>query len=260
LLEKSRQYLELCATHRKNGEYAEAYLDAQRALRPLRILMRAQWELAVHPKMLTTPAASPYAGSFFTLPRHWRFLEEIAKREPGDNALPDGGFETAADKTSPNWLVEEVPSLDEVTTSARRTADDHHAGKQCLKLEVAPKNKELPPAVMERTFVAIHSPAVHLPPGTLVRVSAWVRIPKPLKATTDGALIYDSVGGEPLAVRLTHAPEWRQFILYRQVPDSGAVSVTMALTGLGTAYFDDVKVEPLVAKGAAAGTRQAAAR
>ena len=253
LLKRSRDYLEQCAAHRKNGEYSEAYLDAQRALRPLRILMRSEWELAIHPKMLNTPAASPYAVSYFTLPRHWRFLTELAKRQGGPNALPDGDFELAPDKTSPNWLIEEVRSLDEVTTAARRTTDEHHGGKQCLKLEVAPKDKEAPPAVLERTYLAAHSPAVHLTPGTLVRVSAWVRVPKPLKATADGALFYDSAGGEPLAVRLTGPTDWRQFVLYRRVPESGAINVTMALTGLGAAYFDDVKIEPLLAKGASAG-------
>jgi hypothetical protein len=29
------------------------------------------------------------------------------------------------------------------------------------------------------------------------------------------------------------------------MPPSGVVNVTMALTGLGTVYFDDVRIEPL---------------
>src|SRR5437879_2484269 len=54
----------------------------------------------------------------------------------------------------------------------------------------------------------------------------------------------------PLALRLTQPTAWRQFTLYRQVPASGKLSVTLALTGLGTAYFDDVRVEPLESEGA----------
>jgi hypothetical protein len=58
------------------------------------------------------------------------------------------------------------------------------------------------------------------------------------------------VGGEPLAVRLTAPlPRWKQFRLYRRVPASGQVHVTLALTGLGRVYFDDVRIEPLVPSG-----------
>ena len=43
-----------------------------------------------------------------------------------------------------------------------------------------------------------------------------------------------------------------QFHLYRRVPASGQISVTLALTGLGVAYFDDVRIEPLVVGAASA--------
>jgi hypothetical protein len=74
-----------------------------------------------------------------------------------------------------------------------------------------------------------------------------VRIPSGIGASTDGALLFDSAGGEPLALRLT-APtkRWKQYILYRRVPASGSIHVTLALTGLGKVYFDDVKIEPLL--------------
>src|SRR5262249_50639961 len=108
------------------------------------------------------------------------------------------------------------------------------------------KEKDLAPGVLERTFLAINSPAVHLEPGTLVRLSGWVRIPKPLAASADGALLYDSAGGEPLAIRLLGpAKKWKQFTWYRRVPSSGAINLTVALTGIGEVYVDDLKIEPL---------------
>ncbi len=102
------------------------------------------------------------------------------------------------------------------------------------------------PAALERTFLAINSPAVKLPPGSLARISAWIRIPSAIKASADGVLFYDSAGGEPLAVRLTESGPWKRYTLYRRVPDSGTLSVTLALTGIGSAYFDDVTIEPLL--------------
>ena len=68
LLGRSRSFLDACEKARRDGDYPEAYLDAERALRPLRILMRAQWDRAVR-ELNDTPTASPYAVSFFTLPR-----------------------------------------------------------------------------------------------------------------------------------------------------------------------------------------------
>jgi hypothetical protein len=36
------------------------------------------------------------------------------------------------------------------------------------------------------------------------------------------------------------------FTLYRRVPASGSLNVTLALTGIGTVFFDDIRVEPLI--------------
>jgi hypothetical protein len=122
-------------------------------------------------------------------------------------------------------------------------------------LQVKLKNPKAPePIALERTFVAINSPSVRVQPGAIVRISGWVRIPEPIKASADGALLYDSIGGEPLAVRLTNKTDWQQFVLYREAPPSGAVNVTLALTGLGIAYFDDVRIEPLLWNGVPAQT------
>ncbi|MDY3554325.1 hypothetical protein R5W24_003445 [Gemmata sp. JC717] len=139
-------------------------------------------------------------------------------------------------------------------------------GRGVLKLEVrrrgdvAPDGKPVEQSTMplERTFLAVESPPVNLPPGSLVRVSGWVKIPGEISLTSDGAMLYDSAGGEPLAVRVTKTKgKWKQFHLYRRVPASGQISLTLALTGVGVAYFDDVRIEPLhpTAQGAQYGAR-----
>jgi hypothetical protein len=48
-----------------------------------------------------------------------------------------------------------------------------------------------------------------------------------------------------LAVRVSSTEGWQPINLYRKVPSSGTINVTLALTGLGTAYFDDIRIEPL---------------
>ena len=244
LLKKARDAVEESARLRQDGLHEQAYEAAQSALRSLRILMRAHWDLAVKP-LNGTPTASPCAVSFYTLPKHWRFLDEIKDLRLGANALTDGDFEAAPQQQMKDWFMQEAPTLDEVTAVAKRVADQPHEGRQCLMLQLSPKDKLLPPLALERSFVAVLSPAVHLAPGTPIAVSAWVRVPEAITASPDGVLFYDSAGGEPLAVRFTAPTKWKKITLYRKVPASGVVNVTLALTGLGTVYFDDVRIEPL---------------
>ena len=263
--------------------------------------MREQWILAI--KELDLPVASPYAVSFYTLPRHWKFRQEIAHARAMPNVLPGGDFKGQPISTAATWRVQQETSLDEVIKvaktvpkkeseegepekkgtakkgtataardksaataardkpatetdeAARKKAKEEAAKKKkvsklkgfALKLEIKPSDDTLPPpAVLERTFLAVHSPAVKLPPGTLVSISGSLCIPGEITASADGVLLYDSAGGEPLAVRISSAvPEWRKFTLFRRVPASGSIHVTLALTGLGEAYFDNIRIEPL---------------
>ena len=184
LLDTARQWLDRSRKHRINGEYTDAYNDAHLALRAVRLLTREHWDTAM--KKLTTPVACPFAVSYYTLPRFWRFLDDVAKLRPGKNVLSDGDFESPPEYVPPGWVVQEVPSLDDVECQAKRVATDAHEGKQCLMLKIAPKNTVTPPQVLERTFLAIHSPAVRLQPGTTVRISAWLRVPSPMVGSPDG--------------------------------------------------------------------------
>ncbi len=97
LLDTARQWLDKSRKHRINGEYSEAYTDAELALRALRILMREHWDNVM--KRLTTPVACPFAVSFYTLPRCWSFVDELIKMKPGANVLPDGDFESPPERS-----------------------------------------------------------------------------------------------------------------------------------------------------------------
>src|SRR5205085_3765394 len=108
LLEDARRRVQLCASYRRDGDVRRAYQEAERALRPLRILMRAQWESAT--KELDVPTASPYAVSFYTLPRHWRFRDDIVRSRVAPNVLPEGDFEQPASQSTTQWRLQEEPS------------------------------------------------------------------------------------------------------------------------------------------------------
>jgi hypothetical protein len=248
LLDDANRRLRLSTDLWKKRSFHEAYAEAERAVRPMRIYMRAHWEEAV--KELDTPTASPYAVSFYTLPHHWKFMDLVHQGKAGANLLPNGDFEEVPNRVPQAWLPQDG-SLDDVDLTARRVTDDPKEGKQCLMLQVKAKSAQVaPPAALERTFIAVHSPVVHLQPGALVKISGWIKIPARITASVDGALFYDSAGGEPLGVRLVGPNPWKQFTLYRKVPASGTMGVTLALTGLGTVYFDDIRIEPLLRPGA----------
>jgi hypothetical protein len=255
LMDDARRRLGLVTEHWNNNNYEEAYGEAQRAVRPLRILMRAQWENAT--KELDSPVSSPYAVSFFTLPEHWRFMEEMRHAMPGKNLLPGGDFELPLDKMPQSWTPQQQ-TIDDVVCKISQSGYIPKEGKQCLLLEIKPKQPELRPQVIERSYLALNSPTLRLPPGTLVRISAWVHVPSQITGCADGALFFDSIGGEPLADRFNSTAIWKRVVHYRRVPASGTVSVTLALTGLGSARFDDVRIEPLLPNATAQQTPAAA--
>jgi hypothetical protein len=300
LIEDAKRRLVLSRQAWEKRAFPEAYRKAQEALRPVRILMREQWEKAV--RGMDSPVASPYAASFFTLPRHWQLMDQVRRTTPAKNVLPGGDFESAAQRPEDAWHPESPASLDDVNAIVQRVGtvqepefktepdpnksgqpepkkgDDvkksgqpdtkkveptpkalsstaivtgvkevpPHEGKQCAMLKIQAKPNRPAPAALERTVVALCSPVVRLAPGTLVQVSGWVCIPAAITASPDGALLYDSAGGDAMALRLSDPIPWKKFTVYRRIPASGTIQVTLALTGLGTVYFDDIRIEPLV--------------
>ncbi|HEX4590568.1 MAG TPA: hypothetical protein VH120_11595, partial [Gemmataceae bacterium] len=262
LLAKSRQFLATAKAEWEAKDYHAAYKDSQRAVRPLRLLMRAEWEAAAKSLGPDAPStASPFAVSYFTLPKHWKFRSLLEQCSPGGNKLADGDFEQA-DGLPTGWRIQQA-TPDEVEGVARVTGNKPHDGRRCLMIEVRQRSQTVanatptansktapapppPISVLEPTYLAVSSPPVALAPGSLVRVSGWYNVPKPIEASADGALIFDTAGGEPLGVRLIEGTKgWKRFTLFRRVPASGVMQLTTALTGIGTVYFDDLTIEPL---------------
>jgi hypothetical protein len=277
-------------------QFDKAYQEARRALRPLRVVMRFDWDKAT--EGLDLPTASPYAASFYTLPLHWPFAREVATAQPTGTALPHGDFELSRKAPDPGAAVDSLPGwragklfLDPVEGEAsivnvtdgfrdppppppvvlphrfgtQRVAPrppDYRMpamGNHCLRMTVRMKagkdrrgRDPAEPLALERTILSVDSPLCDLPPGQPVRVSFWVK-PAGVGASADGLVAFDTAGGEPLAARIRSTydparggPVWRQVHLYRRVPADGKLGVCFRLTGLGTAYIDEVCVQPLV--------------
>jgi hypothetical protein len=252
LMEDCKRRLEKSKELWDAKNFSEAYHEAQRALRPVRILMRAQWVKAV--SGLDSTVTSPYAVSYYTLPKHWPFMDQVRRSTVGNNLLIGGDFELVPNRKQESWGLATHPNVDGLDLIADRVSEWVGAkgkeipreGRQCAMLQIKPRDGKAVPAAIEKVNFALVSMPIKLPPGTLVQVSGWVNIPAEITASPDGAMIYDSAGGEALAIRLTDATPWKKLTVYRRVPASGSINVTLAMTGIGTVYFDDIRIEPLV--------------
>ena len=145
------------------------------------------------------------------------------------------------------------------TVPAIRTAVDlapeaARSGRLGVRLSVTAADPQKPPVVVEVPPVLFTSPPVQVEAGQIVCISGWVQVPGPISGSSDGLLIVDSLTGEALADRIGKTNGWRQFALYRVVPQSGAMCVTFALSGLGEARLDDVFIQ--VIEGPAAVTQR----
>jgi hypothetical protein len=265
LLKESERLYRAAEKYLDNGQANMAYREARRALRPLRMLLRDYWTMAV--ATLDTPTASPYAISAFTLPKHWDLAAKLQTAKPGPNVLPHGTFDLkgeappqgAAIASLPGWTKSVEASDPVIPTAAlinssmwKGDKGPSDLGTHVLELSMKPaktkdaQGKAIPaPGALERAYVAVDSPPVSLPPGTIVRITFRANIPESITAGVDGAMVYDDAGGEPLAVRLQKTNGWKTYHLYRIVPASGSIAVRFALTGIGTAVFDGVTIEAM---------------
>jgi hypothetical protein len=121
-------------------------------------------------------------------------------------------------------------------------------GGGSLVMRAEPTSDADAPVVVETPPLWVTTPPVRAPAGRLLEIQARVWVPRPIKGSVDGLLVFDSLGGPALAERVGVTPSWRRLVLYRIVPADAAeepLTVTFALTGMGEARIDDVSIRVL---------------
>jgi len=117
------------------------------------------------------------------------------------------------------------------------------SGQMGLQLVVAPEIPTDKPRQLETVPLWVVTPAMPIRMGEMICVDGWIRIPQPLQSTVDGLMIFDSLGGEELALRFVQTNgEWRQFTFYRIAPEDSNYRVCFALNGFGEVHLDDIRV------------------
>ncbi len=217
----------------------EATMKAEHLLARVR---RGHWEQTA--AAFNSPAASPCVAQFTTLPLHWTVADRIRRGAWGPNVQAGGDMESLDQMIKVGWQQQRL-ALDDITTDVTLSLTDPRSGRTALRLQAAPANAKRPPEAIERPPVWITSSPVPVRQGQLVRIHGWINVPKRLAASSDGLLVFDSLGGSDLGDRIRLTQGWREFTLYRAVPQTGDLTVTFALTGLGEASIDDLAVSLL---------------
>ena len=162
----------------------------------------------------------------------------------GPNALAGGDLENLQLLQSSGWrnLTGQQP---DVKTAVELSLHAPHSGRSALRVQCWPTRPEQTSGDLRVSADFHHQRPVPVQAGQILRIHGWARVPDPIQGSLDGLLIYDSLAGTALAERMLNAPDWREFTLYRAAPRDGTVTMTMALTGIGEVWLDDVTVNLL---------------
>ncbi|MCL2005510.1 MAG: hypothetical protein FWG73_05030 [Planctomycetaceae bacterium] len=245
MLRTTRRAIELAKSlaSRTPPDHARSYLEAERATRGLRAASRSLWQEATRHDL--NLCMTPVSVSFATLPLYLAAYQRTNGANLGANRLTGGdmemqtleqaGWEARAHKVEGTFIAKR-----ELSPIAARS------GQLGLCLAVGAENAANRPRQLETIPLWVAAPSVPIRMGEMICVHGWVRIPQPLESTVDGLMIFDSLGGEELALRfLQTGGEWREFAFYRNVPMDGDYHVFFALAGIGEVHIDDIRISPV---------------
>ena len=234
-LEEARRFLEA-------NDYDDMHRQVSLCERALAKIRRGHWEQAA--ASMTSPAASPAAAQFTTLPLHWTIATRLASGNWTGNVQTAGNMEALDQMLAAGWRqTRQVPAG--MGSDVSLSLQNPHTGRSALRMQAWVTDGRKSPQIFERPLVWITSSPVPVRQGQLVRIDASINVPRPLGGSSEGLLVFESLSGPDLGDRIRLTQGWRELTLYRAVPQSGELTVTFALTGLGEASIDDLKVSLL---------------
>ena len=241
-LDEAEAGLRQCDALLAAGDYAGARVASDRAVRAVSRVRYAHWQKAT--EQFPSPVASPFCTQFATLPLHYAMADRLQGSRLGENELSGGDFEDLQRMVDAGWRhLQLAPGG--VKTHVELSPDDRHSGRFSLRMSAWREQEDAEDGLVETTPVWVTGPRVAVSPGRIVRIHGFVKTRQPLAGSFDGVMVIDSLGGPALAHRVRPGPDWQEFTLYRATGAADHLTVTLALTGLGSARFDDVTVTPL---------------
>ncbi|MDO4628045.1 MAG: hypothetical protein Q4C70_02555 [Planctomycetia bacterium] len=243
--ERAKLYLENADKALYAHEYADAFILAQRAMRPITYLEKRLWQERT--ARFSSPNFQPTAVSFRTLRLQEKWLRSLHGLSLGENLLPNGDFEDVRAVPQSGWnRFQKWNAFEGVTPRADIIPEAAHTGNCGLKLEVTSADRKVAPIMFDSPPVMIQSPPVYVgPPGTVYQVEFWLKIPARIINSVEGLKVTDTNSGEVLAERRLETNGWQKITYQRIVKDNNPVYLRISMTGYGVAYIDDMKIYPL---------------
>ena len=268
MLRETERSIGTAESYYRQGDFSSAYLQAHRSIAGLQFYERLQWGEAIRNVQHHNMNMVPASVSFVTLPAYIETIKKMVRMKPGENRLPTGDGEDANQWLQAGWrslraTTEGVaPDVAVADSSAARSGmggilirlspspstPASTGGTATLISDSSAENSVIP---LETASVWITTPQIPVYAGETLCITGYVNIPQKLQGNVDGLMIFDSLGGEPLALRLTDTGgQWRQFAFYRivptAVPPNASICVTFALGGLGEVRLDDLQIFPII--------------
>lgn len=215
---------------------AEQY--ARASMRSLRSVQNRYWYRAI--QSLPSPTASPHTVSFSTLRDHWKMMRAAETGIPSGNLLPTGDFEEGQQFSAGHWKF--------VLPDPKR----HHAGaevvserqgrNQILRMRAWNRTEAVAPGHADPALL-IQCPEIDVQKGDVLEISVRVRAGQGVLTTqATPFMVFDSDLGPELAVRPRLEPSWRTCRLFRQVSETGPLTIWLGLTSPAEVYVDDISV------------------
>ncbi|MBQ4142344.1 MAG: hypothetical protein IJD43_02605 [Thermoguttaceae bacterium] len=243
--ERAKNYLQAAEKALQTKEYADAFMLAQRAMRPICFLEKRAWkELG---KNFPSPNFQPAGVAFRSQKLHEKWRNAIQEFEPGPNLFTSGDFEEPVRFKADGWINFRLyPEKPGIVVRANIRQEAAHTGNFGIEMGVLTNNKKRGPVILDSAPLTIRSPKVYVgPPGTVYQVDVWLNIPKKLRNTVDGVKVTDTNSGDVLAERIMQTDGWQKISFQRIVCSDQPVAVQISITGFGIAYLDDVSIRPL---------------
>jgi hypothetical protein len=204
---------------------------------------------AIHQQQLASTGAPefdsiPFGAGHDMLVARAKFEKTLASLRGGDNQLSGGDFEDLGQLRQLGWQHVDN-SLAGIETHVELSGRNPHEGRYSLELSAAASPSEAAPQIVARPVAWITSPPIRATAGQVLEISGWVRVPQRIAGSIDGLEIVDSLGGPELSLRIRETADWQPFRLIRGVSDTTDMTLTIALSGMGTAYVDGVMIRVL---------------
>ncbi|MEM9658392.1 MAG: hypothetical protein AAF961_08530, partial [Planctomycetota bacterium] len=197
----------------------------------------------------SAPGESAVAGAWSTLVDAVRVAHAASDRAAQRKAIAGGDFEDLGELLRAGWRRMNH-QIDGIETAVRLSPESPANGDYCLELTAEPVSETGPAPLLPTSPVWITSPSITIPSGHLIEFSGMVRTSGSLAGPTDALLIFDSLGGADMAVRVRNAPVWEPFRLIRAAPDGDSTRLTLALNGVGSVQIDSIRMRFLPLSGA----------